>query len=268
VFHAGPGAAAGPGRPAAGAGADVGSAASIELRPRDCHTHVIPGVDDGSRTLDESLAMLRLLQSAGASRVIATPHIFPGRFPNEPEQLRPRFDALLCAAAAAGIAVELELGAEHYLDEHLLARVAAGRVLAFGPERYVLFEAHTGPTPPLELWPVVRALLDRGYTPLLAHVERYRWLRSGDDGEELIEDLRCAGVKFQVNRTVGQANRPGEGSRGRFLARAIARGWIDEVGSDLHRPTAEGRPYADDERAAPADASAHGEPRKPTRAVA
>lgn len=215
--------------------------AEILLRPRDCHCHVIPGVDDGSRDLAESRAMLQLLIDAGARTVIATSHIFPGRFPNEPEQLRPRFDAL--REAVADLAVELELGAEHYLDETLLARVKARRVLAFGPEQYVLFECLPGGPVPVDLMIVVHALADGGYTPLLAHVERYAWLR-GPEREELAADLRAAGVRFQVNRTVGAVNRPGPGGRGATLAWLQGRGWIDEVGSDLHRATPEGRPYA------------------------
>ncbi len=225
------------------------AAAGIALRARDCHTHVIPGVDDGSRSLEESLDMLRLLADAGAQRVVATSHIYPGRFPNEPDDLARAFEPLCRAAEDARIGVELELGAEHYLDDSLLERVRRDRVVSFGPERYVLFETHTGDHPPAPLMDVVYALTERGYTPLMAHVERYRYLRT-DDGLELCEDLRSAGVRFQVNRTVGKANLPGHGPRGRFLDLLLERGWIDEVGSDLHRPTPEGRPYPTIEPAA------------------
>lgn len=217
----------------------------VNLRPRDCHCHVIPGVDDGSRNLDESIEMLRLLHEAGAREVVATSHIFPGRFPNEPEGLRPAFEALQSAAAEKGLPVQLTLGAEHYLDETLLERVKANRVISFGAEKYVLFETFTGEQTPVGLFEVVHELSHRGYTPLVAHIERYRWLR-GEDGEELLEDLRSAGARFQVNRTVGKVNVPGVGSRGRFISKLIKRNWIDEVGSDLHRPTPEGRPYAMD----------------------
>ncbi len=217
----------------------------VTLRPRDCHSHVIPGVDDGSRSLSESLDMLRILGDAGATRVIATSHIFPGRFPNEPEHLRPGFGELQTAASVAGIGLDLELGAEHYLDDTLLARIKQGQVLAFGPERYVLFETFTGEHPPVGLFEVVHELSHRGYTPLVAHIERYLWLQS-EDGQEILEDLRAAGARFQVNRTVGKVNAPGVGRRGKFIARLLRRGWIDEVGSDLHRPTPEGRPYAMD----------------------
>jgi protein-tyrosine phosphatase len=213
----------------------------IALRPRDCHCHVIPGVDDGSRDMEMSLAMLRLLVGAGARTVVCTSHMYPGKYDNSIATLRPAFEAL--RAAAAEIPVVLELGAEHYLDDGLAARVNSGDVIAFGPEKYLLFETHTGEHAPRTLMATVRAMVDRGYTPLLAHVERYAWLR-GDEGAELGEDLRAAGTKFQVNRTVGKVNVPGEGSRGRFLSQLVARGWIDEVGSDLHRPTPDGRPFA------------------------
>lgn len=215
----------------------------IDLRPRDCHCHVIPGVDDGSRDMAESMAMLRLLHEAGAEHVVATPHILPGRFDNEPDDLRQAFDALTDAAARLDIPVQLELGAEHYLGEALQQRVRDDEVLAFGRERYVLFETPTSHEPPVGLRQLVYALVDRGYTPLIAHVERYPYLRN-EGGEELIEDLRAAGARFQVNRTVGGANRPGHGTRGRFIAWLRERDFIDEVGSDLHRATPEGRPYA------------------------
>lgn len=201
---------------------------TVELRARDCHCHVLPGVDDGSRDLAESRAMLQLLRAAGVRRVIATPHVFPARFPNEPEALRPRFEALL--AAVADIPIELELGAEHYLDETLSDRIAGRRVLSFGPERYVLFEAlASGPTP-VDLMRTVQSLADRGYTPLLAHVERYAWLR-GPDRDELAADLRAAGCRFQVNGTADA----GHGPRAAALPWLRQHGWIDEVGSDLHR---------------------------------
>ena len=219
-----------------------GSTKAVTLRPRDCHTHVIPGVDDGSRTMEESLAMLRLLRDAGAQRVIATPHIFPGRFNNEPDDLKRRFEELVQQTEVAEINLELELGAEHYCDEHLVPRIERGDFLSFGAEKYVLFETHTGEHQPAHLLDVVYALSERGYTPLIAHVERYRYLRV-DDGMELCEDLRAAGAKFQVNRTVGKANMPGRGPRGQFIATLLEHGWIDEVGSDLHRPTQDGRPH-------------------------
>jgi len=215
----------------------------IDLRERDCHTHILPGVDDGSRTMDESLAMLRLLRDAGARTVVSTSHIYPGKFENEPDGLRQKFDEVNAAREAAGIDLQLQLGAEHWLDESFIVRIREHRVLAFGPERYVLFETTTGPYTPPELLPAVRALLDGGYLPLMAHVERYAYLRT-DEGKELALDLRALGVKFQVNRTVGKANVPGEGSRGIIIAWLLDHGFVDEVGSDLHRPTPEGRPYA------------------------
>jgi tyrosine-protein phosphatase YwqE len=198
-------------------------------------------VDDGSRNRDESLAILRLLQREGVRTVVCTSHMYPDRFDNRRGGLERAFAALEAARVEAGLKVAIELGAEHYLDDGLLGRVRADEVIAFGSERYVLFETHTGEHVPRDLMAVVHTLVERGYTPLLAHVERYHWLRN-EDGEELCEDLRAAGAKFQVNRTIGKVNVPGAGPRGKFIAKLLANGWIDEVGSDLHRATADGRP--------------------------
>jgi tyrosine-protein phosphatase YwqE len=213
----------------------------VALRERDVHCHAIWGVDDGSRDREESLAILALLQDEGVRTVVCTSHMYPARYDNRPDGLRRAFEELECARQEAGIRVALELGAEHYLDEGLLARVQAREVLPFGKESYVLFETPTGEHVPRDIMEVVHALCDGGFTPLLAHVERYHWLR-GEDGDELCEDLRAAGAKFQVNRTIGKVNVPGVGPRGKFIAKLLERGWIDEVGSDLHRATADGRP--------------------------
>jgi hypothetical protein len=75
----------------------------ITLRPRDCHCHAIPGVDDGARDLEMSLAMLRLLQAAGAETIVCTSHMYPGKYDNTPDGLARAFDGLQSAAAAAGI---------------------------------------------------------------------------------------------------------------------------------------------------------------------
>ena len=99
----------------------------ILLGERDCHCHVLPGVDDGSRSMAESLAMLRLLVMNGVKTVIATPHIFPGRFDNEPEYLRRRFDLLERASAVtardAPLRLDLDLGQD---GTHAVVRVHDG----------------------------------------------------------------------------------------------------------------------------------------------
>lgn len=209
----------------------------IRLGARDCHCHVLPAVDDGSRDLAESRAMLRLLIDVGVRQVVATPHVYAGA-PNDLDALRRRFDAFVVAVADLPLA--LELGAEYHLDATMAARITQGEVLAFGLERYVLVECPPGGGVPVSLLRIINLLADRGYTPLLAHVERYAWLR-GPDRDGIAAVLRGAGARFQVNRAIGGAQ-PGRGPRGRALAWLKARGWIDEVGSDLHRATPDGRP--------------------------
>ena len=105
----------------------------------------------------------------------------------------------------------------------------------------MLFEAPTGPMVPVLLDEAVRPLSRRPIIPLLAHVERSRRART-DEGWEVLKDLRATGGRFRVGRTVDRVNVPGVGGRGRMIERRLDRGSFDEVGSDLHCPTAGGRP--------------------------
>ncbi|MEJ2469039.1 MAG: capsular biosynthesis protein, partial [Campylobacterales bacterium] len=158
------------------------------------HSHLIPGIDDGAKTIEESLYLVRSLHDLGYRRLITTPHTMMHRFPNTADRILRGLDTLREAVSAESIPVTIDAASEYYLDEHFLAAVQQGSLLTFG-ENEVLFEM-SYVIPPVELDRIVFELQSQGYIPVLAHPERYLYMHGE---EEAYEKLKANGVRFQVN---------------------------------------------------------------------
>ena len=165
----------------------------------DMHSHLLPGLDDGAATLDDSLALLRALCTLGFRRLVMTPHIMGDFYKNTPDGIRAALARLREAAAAAGLGdVALECAAEYYLDEFLGHKLADGtEMLTFGgARRYLLFET-SYMNEPLNLFDAIFEMQAQGYRPVLAHPERYTYLYGRfADIEKLRRDY---GVLLQIN---------------------------------------------------------------------
>ena len=194
-----------------------------EFWPADMHNHLIPGVDDGVATLDESLTCLRQYADWGIRRVICTPHISQDYHPNTAGQL-------LEAVQRVQLPIELSVSAEYLLDEQFDQLLRRDELLPFGPKQYVLIETGWAAAPrQLDQW--VFDLQRKGYTPVLAHPERYRYYQSEP---YLLKQLRAQGCLLQLN-LMSLAGRYGQKSQ--KLAHDLLREQsISFVGSDLHRP--------------------------------
>ncbi len=198
----------------------------------DLHLHVLVGVDDGARTLDESHAMVTGLAALGYRKVVTTPHIRDGLFPNSPESLLGVFaewrDALL---AREGALPELALGAEHHLDATCLELANAKRLLAYPDGRSVLVELPYETLPPRLSDACFRIALG-GYKLVLAHPERNRVLR-----ENRNDPWPFAGSKPKLLLDLLAL----EGEYGAEAERAacdwLDLGYYDAACSDLHRPS-------------------------------
>lgn len=190
----------------------------------DYHSHVLPGVDDGVRTLEESLAILGRLAREGVEALWLTPHIMED-VPNRTEDLRARFAEL---QAAYDGPVRLHLAAEYMLDPLFVGRLAAGDLLPFGEHGDHLLVETSCYTPPLDLDGLLDSIRRAGYFPVLAHPERYFYM-DRSDWRRLLD----AGVKFQLN--LGSP----AGTYGRDVARKakwlLRHGAYTVAGSDLHR---------------------------------
>lgn len=194
----------------------------------DCHSHILPGVDDGHRTMEEAVGTLKAYERFGIREVWLTPHIMED-YPNRTETLRRRFERLFEAYrnASEHCSVTLHLASENMLDPLFLQRLANDDLLPVWDERHLLVETSCY-NPPLGLEELLEQIFDKGYIPVLAHPERYQYMTMQD-----YEELYRKGVKLQLNM-LSLVGAYGEEAR-RKSERLLKRGRYFLSGSDLHR---------------------------------
>ncbi|MBX7095598.1 MAG: histidinol phosphatase [Flavobacteriales bacterium] len=169
-------------------------AADLSVLGTDVHSHFIPGIDDGAKTMEDSLALLQEMQLLGYKKVITTPHIMSDFYRNTPEIILSGLDAVRKAAQQAGLHIQIEAAAEYYLDFDLEDKIKNKELLTFG-NSYVLFEMpFIGE--PQNLSRVVFEMQMAGYKPVLAHVERYTFWHNQWEKIEMMHDK---GVILQLN---------------------------------------------------------------------
>lgn len=194
----------------------------------DLHSHLLPGLDDGVKSLDESLEIIRLLAQHGFSKVITTPHVMSDFYPNESKDIREKCSQLSEAVRQEGIPVIVEAAAEYYLDEVFLERIAKGSdVLTFG-KNYLLFETSFINEPNF-LKEAIFRMNTLGYQPVLAHPERYVYLASDP---KTIEDLLSMQVLLQVN--LNSITGYYSSSSKKLAIQLMEKGLVHFVGSDCH----------------------------------
>lgn len=138
----------------------------------DIHTHILPGVDDGAKDMNQAVELLQLAWDNGTAAVILTPH-YRGRYrKNTPQQLREVFDTLKQRAAETLPDMKLYLGNEAGIELELAERLSEGRVLSLNDGSYVLLEFHTASSAS-QILDGVLDVLNCGFTPVIAHAERY-----------------------------------------------------------------------------------------------
>lgn len=161
----------------------------------DMHSHLIPGIDDGSKSMEESLDLVRRLAGFGLEKIITTPHVMSDYYRNTPEIIGMGLKDLQKAVKSNGITITIEAAAEYYMDEIFLERVQAGeKMLTFG-DSYILVETGFINKPQM-LLDIIFHLEMGGYKPILAHPERYQYLISD---KKLQEELIERKLLFQVN---------------------------------------------------------------------
>ena len=189
----------------------------------DFHSHILPGVDDGVQTMEESLAILREYESLGVQAVWLTPHIMED-IPNTTAHLKARFSELQAVYTGS---VRLHLAAENMLDNLFRERLERNDVLPIGEGGDHLLVETSYFNPPMDLYGILEQIKSKGYYPVLAHPERYVYMGKREYGR-----LKEMGVKFQLNlpSLVGLYGKPIQGTAEQLKKR----GFYDYAGTDIH----------------------------------
>lgn len=193
----------------------------------DVHCHILPGVDHGSQSMEQSLEMLRAEAEMGINRVILTSHVTAITFENTRETLTDAFMKLKDAVTDEGMDMELFLSAEYRMDEYFDKEYAADHLIPM-PGNHILLENSFQQ----ELMNLDDLLFDmqvKGYRTILAHPERYAYYSRR---RKRYEQLHNAGARFQVN-ILSFTGYFGEEARDSALWFAH-NGMIDYLGSDMH----------------------------------
>ena len=157
---------------------------------RDCHCHLVPGVDDGVKTLEDSLRILEKWNELGVKEVWMTPHIMED-IPNKPEELKELFDEVNSNYSGD---IKLHMAAENMLDNLFLTRLDEGIMLPIGSKRKHLLVETSYYNPPMDMNGFFERIKEKGYLPILAHPERYQYMDMRD-----YRQWKQKGVLLQLN---------------------------------------------------------------------
>ncbi len=161
----------------------------------DVHSHILPNLDNGPDTLEESISLLREMAADGIRKVITTPHVMGDFYRNSHSAIQVAKEQFSREVQKRGIPISVEVAAEYYVDVSLVVLLENhSPLLTFGG-KYLLFETSVV-TMPSFLIEVIKQIQNRGLLPVMAHPERYHYLQQDKKLTHLIHDM---GVLFQVN---------------------------------------------------------------------
>lgn len=187
----------------------------------DTHSHLLPGVDDGVQTEEESLKALQVLKMMGINCIWLTPHVMDVMPANYKESFKKAFTSLLSKKTKD---IKIQLAAEYMIDANFYTHLEQG-LLTYS-DRKVLVETSYA-APPFNLEEMLYELNLEGYTPVIAHPERYNYM-----SDNFYHQMKKKGYLFQMNllSITGYYGRTAAKKTAYFLKK----GYYDFVGSDIH----------------------------------
>ena len=193
----------------------------------DMHSHLIPAIDDGAKDLERSVELILALKAMNYKKIITTPHI-SDMFPNSSEQIKEGYGVLKNELLKRDIDIDIEIGAEYYADESFEKLLRKKDILSFGEKNYLLFELSYF-SYPRDLESLIYDIKLAGYTPVLAHPERYTYFHHS---LEEYYSLKNMGVLFQIN-LVSIVNYYSSDIT-KVVKELIVNGLVDFIGTDMH----------------------------------
>src|SRR5690606_122759 len=202
----------------------LGKLAFLEV---DVHNHLLPGIDDGSKSVDESLELIKGLNSLGFNKFICTPHIMDGVHPNTKSTIQTAYEALKGSLAEQNSKVEIFPAAEHMIDDGIVQLIERGNLCVM-PGGYVLIEM-SYLSESKALFQTIKDIQKLGYKPVLAHPERYNYYHYNFN---MYHQIRDAGCLMQLN-LLSISRYYGVEVKSAALT-LLKSGMYDFVGTDLH----------------------------------
>ncbi len=161
----------------------------------DIHSHILPGIDDGSPDIETSLQLIKGLYNLGIRKSIATPHIIGDMYRNTPQTIAAALETTKAACKKEGIDMQLSAAAEYMIDDYFLELLQKEEPLLTLHGNIILTEIPFSSTPE-NLGELTAAIIEKGYQPILAHPERYHYYQKNFERfYQLIE----MGFALQVN---------------------------------------------------------------------
>ncbi len=194
----------------------------------DFHNHVLPGIDDGSKSMEDSMEMLRNFEALGLKKVIASPHSMADGYINSNEKILQLRDEVRLEIKKNNINLEFDAAAEYYMDELFMEKLERKDLLTIG-KNYVLMEL-SYLSKPNNTSEVIYKMQVSGYGLILAHPERYPYYY--EDSFAHYKNFKDRGVFFQINlgSLVGKY-----GAQAKYAAeKMIDENMVEFVSSDLH----------------------------------
>lgn len=194
----------------------------------DIHSHLLPGLDDGVKSIQETIYILKILQKLGYRKVITTPHVMNDHYPNTRLDILSKLENVKNELQKHHMKIKLTAAAEYYLDENFLSKLSnQEELLTFG-RNYLLFETSFFNKPAF-LEEAVFNMNAQGYQPILAHPERYAYLQSD---LKLLDKLKNMNLLLQMNMLSLTGFYSLEVKR--FAKKLLKTNKIDFIGTDCH----------------------------------
>jgi len=194
----------------------------------DMHNHLLPGIDDGSTSMEHTIGMLLKFKEMGYKKLIFTPHVMQDCYPNTPEIITAKLEEVKAECKKLDIEIELSASAEYNIEDSLMDKIKGNQLVPF-PDKYILFE-YSFFSKPNQTEQFIFELIVNGFKPIIAHFERYPYYFNQP---EIVANYREKGVFIQVNllSIVGHYG-PDVQRQAYWL---IDNGYVDFVATDCHR---------------------------------
>tara|TARA_B100002051_G_scaffold265235_1_gene291018 strand:+ start:14 stop:742 length:729 start_codon:yes stop_codon:yes gene_type:complete len=191
----------------------------------DIHSHILPGIDDGAKDINESKILIEEMKTIGFSKIIGTPHTYSGLYDNTSESIENAFKKIKKLHLKD---IVIDFASEYMLDHSMIEKSKNKNLLCL-KDNYVLVEM-SYISKPVNLYEIIFQIIHNGYRPILAHPERYRFIQN--DFEEYYK-IKKVGCLFQLN-LLSCTNYYGKDIAD-VSEKLLKNNLIDFVGSDIHR---------------------------------